>query len=108
VRELRNVIERATIIARAGALRFDLPPAPDSDDLSRPGAAPPAHAPGDILSAAEMKRQERENIAAALRRTQGRIYGRDGAARLLGLKPTTLLSRLVKLGLKPKRHVPPA
>lgn len=108
VRELRNVIERATIIARAGALRFDLPPAPDRDALSRPGAAPPAPAPGDILSAAEMKRQERENIAAALRRTEGRIYGRDGAARLLGLKPTTPLSRLVKLGLKPKRQVPPA
>jgi transcriptional regulator with GAF, ATPase, and Fis domain len=108
VRELRNVIERASIIARAGALRFDLPPAPDIDDLSRPGAAPSAHAPGVILSAAEMKRQERENIAAALRRTEGRIYGRDGAARLLGLKPTTLLSRLVKLGLKPKRQVPPA
>ena len=55
-----------------------------------------------------MKRQERENIAAALRRAQGRIYGRDGAAQLLGLKPTTLLSRLATLGLKPKRQVPPA
>jgi hydrogenase-4 transcriptional activator len=54
-----------------------------------------------------MKRRERENIAAALRRTQGKIYGVEGAARLLGMKPTTLLSRLAKLGLKPTRHAPP-
>jgi len=53
-----------------------------------------------------MRQQERENIAAALRRTHGKIYGEDGAARLLGIKPTTLLSRLAKLGLKPTRQVP--
>ena len=54
-----------------------------------------------------MKQQERENLAAALRHAEGKIYGATGAARLLGMKPTTLLSRLAKLGLKPTRHVPP-
>jgi transcriptional regulator with GAF, ATPase, and Fis domain len=53
-----------------------------------------------------MKRQERENMVAALRRTQGMIDEADGAARLLGMKPTTLLSRLAKLGLEPTRHLP--
>src|SRR5262245_55361406 len=107
VRELANVIERATITARAGSLRFDLPPGGDRNDSAGPGAVSVAPSPGEILSAAEMKHQERENIAAALRRTQGKIYGEDGAAKLLGIKPTTLLSRLAKLGLKPARHVPP-
>jgi transcriptional regulator with GAF, ATPase, and Fis domain len=53
-----------------------------------------------------MKQLERDNIAAALRHAGGKIYGSDGAARLLGMKPTTLLSRLVRLGLKPTRHAP--
>ena len=107
VRELRNVIERAAITAPAGGLRFDLPPAGKPDATAPAGSAPAAPAPGGIRSAAEMKRQERENLAAALRHTDGRIYGAAGAARLLGMKPTTLLSRLAKLGLKPTRHVPP-
>jgi transcriptional regulator with GAF, ATPase, and Fis domain len=55
-----------------------------------------------------MRQQERENIAAALRQTRGKIYGEAGAAKLLGIKPTTLLSRLTKLGLKPTRQVPDA
>src|SRR5262249_60432729 len=108
VRELANVIERATITARAGSLRFDLPPGGDRNDSAGPGAVSVAPSPGEILSAAEMKHQERENIAAALRRTQGKIYGEGGAAKLLGIKPTTLLSRLAKLGLKPARPGPPA
>lgn len=70
------------------------------------GAASVAAIPDKILSATKMKRQERENIAAALRRTKGKIYGDDGAAKLLGMKPTTLLSRLARLGLKPTRQVP--
>ena len=58
------------------------------------------------MSEAEVRHKERQNIAAALRRTRGKIYGENGAAKLLGIKPTTLLSRLAKLGLKPTRQVP--
>jgi DNA-binding NtrC family response regulator len=105
VRELENVIERATITARAGVLRFDLPPATGRVDTAPSGPAALAHGLGDILSVPEMRQQERENIAAALRRTHGTVYGPCGAARLLGMKPTTLLSRLAKLGLKPMRHL---
>ena len=108
VRELANVVERATITAGAGELRFDLPPDGDPKDSAGRGAASIAAAPGGVLCEAQMRQQERENIAAALRRTHGKIYGEDGAAKLLGIKPTTLLSRLTKLGLKPARQVPGA
>jgi len=107
VRELANVIERATVAARDGELRFDLPLGGDRNGSARPSAVSFAASTSEILSEAEMRQQERENIAAALRRTHGKIYGLDGAAKLLGMKPTTLLSRLAKLGLKPTRQVPP-
>jgi DNA-binding NtrC family response regulator len=108
VRELANVVERATITACAGDLRFDLPPGGDLNDTAGRGTVSIAAAPGGILCEVQMRQQERENIAAALRRTRGKIYGEDGAAKLLGIKPTTLLSRLTKLGLKPIRQAPSA
>ena len=52
-----------------------------------------------VLSEDDVRRFERENILAALEATKGRVYGRGGAAELLGLKPTTLASRLKKLGI---------
>lgn len=100
VRELRNVIERAVILARGGALDFDLPIAISSK-------TPPSalHAQGEktepeILTDPEFRHRERENLLAALNKTDWKIYGRDGAAELLGLKPTTLLSRMKKMRLK--------
>ena len=106
VRELANVVERATITACAGDLRFDLPPGGDRNASAGREAVSIAAAPGGVLCEAQIRQQERENIAAALRRTRGKIYGEDGAAKLLGIKPTTLLSRLAKFGLKPTRQVP--
>jgi formate hydrogenlyase transcriptional activator len=47
-----------------------------------------------------MRRRERENLFVVLQRTGWKIKGVDGAAELLGLKPTTLSSRIEKLGLK--------
>ena len=100
VRELRNVIERAVILARGGALQFDLPvsdstPAPCSSRArSEHGAEP------EFLTEAEMGRRERENLLAVLGKAGWKIKGRNGAAELLGVKPTTLLSRMKKLGLK--------
>ena len=46
---------------------------------------------------------ERENILAVLKRTDWRIYGPGGAAELLGVKPTTLVSRIKKMGLEKPR-----
>ena len=49
---------------------------------------------------AEMQALERTNIANALQRCHGKIYGEDGAAALLGISPTTLCSRIKKFGLR--------
>ena len=55
--------------------------------------------PPPILGEHQMRHQERENLRRALESCGGKIYGRDGAAALLGLKPTTLASRLKRLQL---------
>ena len=47
----------------------------------------------------EMERRTRQNITNALDRAGGHVYGPKGAAALLGLKPTTLASRIKRLGL---------
>jgi transcriptional regulator with GAF, ATPase, and Fis domain len=99
VRELRNVIERAVILARGGPLHFDLPVTNAAPSLAatRGGGATPEAA---CLTEAEMQRHQRENLLRALERTAWKIKGADGAAELLGVKPTTLLSRMKKMGLK--------
>jgi len=63
--------------------------------------APPVQ-PGTGLGA--YREQERAHILAALNQTAGKIYGADGAAALLGIPPTTLVSRLRKYGIPPKRR----
>jgi transcriptional regulator with GAF, ATPase, and Fis domain len=54
-----------------------------------------------VLTDAEVRRLEADNIRAALRRTAGKVSGPGGAAELLGIKPTTLASRIKTLGLSP-------
>jgi hypothetical protein len=54
----------------------------------------------EYLTDAEMRRRVRENLFAVLQNTGWKIKGVDGAAELLGLKPTTLISRIEKMGLK--------
>jgi len=104
VRELRNVIERAVILARGGVLDFDLPIAGQSAPAVRPsrGTEPPAASGTQpkFLTEAELERFERDNLLLALEAAHWKIGGRDGAAELLGVKPTTLLSRMDKWGLK--------
>jgi transcriptional regulator with GAF, ATPase, and Fis domain len=98
IRELRNVIERAAIFAQGGALEFDLP-----ITGSDPTRFEPIDTDGteqEFLTEAEMRRRERENLFAVLRKTGWKIKGVDGAAELLGVKPTTLISRIEKMGLK--------
>jgi DNA-binding NtrC family response regulator len=100
VRELRNVIERAVIFARGGALEFDLPVTGSSPDVT--SFAPPNAEDGEweYLTEPEMQRRERENLLVVLQKTGWKIKGANGAAELLGVKPTTLLSRIEKMGLK--------
>lgn len=103
IRELRNVIERAVIISRGGPLDFDLAVTnsapPPLSVKSQPGE-PGDKAGPEFLTEAEMLLRERENLGAALDKANWKIKGADGAAELLGVKPTTLLSRMKKMGLK--------
>jgi len=100
VRELRNVIERAVILARGKALEFDLPIAAQTAPSPRlPSPQENGHEP-TILTEAELQRRERDNLVAALEKTNWKIKGPDGASELLGVKPTTLLSRMKKWGLE--------
>jgi transcriptional regulator with GAF, ATPase, and Fis domain len=48
----------------------------------------------------EVRDTERANILAALNKTRWKVYGRGGAAELLGIKPGTLAARMKKLGLR--------
>ena len=84
IRELRNVVERAVIVATTPRLTIE---------LSRPSAA---NAPSSIA----LVDIERDHIRAILARASWRVRGADGAARLLGMKPTTLESRMKKLGIR--------
>ena len=92
VRELANVLERATILSTQPAL------GPESLDLP---AARPVEMPQPEATAAPLTLDDlqRSHIARVLATTQGRIYGAGAAAELLGLKPSTLQSRMKKLGL---------
>jgi DNA-binding NtrC family response regulator len=100
IRELRNVIERAVILARGGALDLDLPVSGSSVDATSFGLERGDEVEPGFLTDAEIRRRERENIFVVLQKTGWKIKGVDGAADLLGVKPTTLISRIEKLGLK--------
>lgn len=85
VRELQNVIERAVILARSPVVTVDL-------QLSTT-AAPPAESTANLLEV------ERRHILCVLESTRWRIYGPSGAAAQLGMNPSTLRSRMKKLGV---------
>ena len=100
IRELRNVIERAAIFAQGGALDFDLPVSGSSSGVTFFGLEHGEEAEAAFLTDAEIRRRERENLFVVLQKTDWKIKGVDGAAELLGLKPTTLISRIEKMGLQ--------
>jgi transcriptional regulator with GAF, ATPase, and Fis domain len=99
VRELQNTIERAIILWREGPLTFDLPSSSahqNTEQQPKPAAEPA------LLTRNELKRQERETIINILKRTNGKVSGRGGAAELLGMKPSTLASRISSLSINRK------
>ncbi len=96
IRELANALERATILSRKpelGAEAFDLP-------IRVSGMKASVEAPPLVEGAVPtLEEVQRQHILRVLTLTQGRIYGPGGAAALLGLKPSTLQSRMKKLGI---------
>jgi formate hydrogenlyase transcriptional activator len=85
VRELENLVARAVIVAEDEVLRIP------RSLLAHANTAKPLDA--------SLERNEREAIEAALQACRGRIAGADGAARRLGLAPSTLESRIQRLGI---------
>ena len=92
VRELQHVIERAVIVSRGRTLEF-------GDWLREPTAETGL----GKASVTTLEAMEREHILKTLEITGWRVSGENGAARLLGLKPTTLEARMKKLGIERKR-----
>ena len=98
IRELRNVIERAVVLAQGGVLDFDL--SATRLNLASSGPQDVNQLEPQYLTEAEMRRRERENLFAVLQKSGWKIKGVNGAAELLGVKPTTLIARIEKMGLK--------
>ena len=86
IRELRNTVERAMILATGPRLYIN----------------PPTTSPDDAKHSLHHVDVEREHIRNVLESTGWRVRGKDGAAEILGLKPTTLDSMMVRLGLDSK------
>ena len=99
IRELRNVIERAVILAQGGPIAFDVSVNGASIDLAALKQTSNERDEAEILTETEIRRRECENIFVALQKTGWKIKGANGAARLLGVKPTTLISRIQRMGL---------
>jgi PAS domain S-box-containing protein len=94
IRELQNVIERALITSHGADLNMDLP-----DEPKRSQSVIPQHSPPAIMTDAQLRELERSNMQAALKASNGKLFGKGGAAELLGIKPTTLASRLKRLDI---------
>jgi transcriptional regulator with GAF, ATPase, and Fis domain len=101
VRELQNVIERAVIISQGDPLRFIWPDEKGAYDTTETSAEDSgSDDEWTVVPDSEMKQRERRNIIAALEKSDWTIYGARGAARLLGIKPTTLSSRIKKMNIR--------
>jgi transcriptional regulator with GAF, ATPase, and Fis domain len=100
VRELQNVIERA-VITSPDKRHLNLERAlPDSAPAPLPGAAPSPPASDRVLTAAELREFERENLLRALELSGWKVSGSGGAADRLGMRPNTLGSRMKALGIR--------
>ena len=90
VRELANVIERGAIVSQSGKLIID---------INNP-AAPAVRNTSALMTEADIEQIRIANTIACMKEAGGRVSGKDGAASLLGIRPTTLYSRLQKLGIR--------
>ncbi len=102
VRELKNVIERAVILSGGKVLRLDLAMADLFGSAARSNGVR-ARPDERIRTEVEMVALQKANIERALAACDWRVSGRNGAAKLLGLKPTTLADRMRKFKLSRPR-----
>ena len=98
IRELKNVIERAVISTTGNRLRLDLAlPAATARTAQTAESALPE--PSEFVTAEEFKLLEKANITAALVHSNWTVWGPDGAAELLGMRPSTLSYQMKALGI---------
>ena len=97
MRELQHVLERAVITSTSSRLNIELPSQAKAVEVQAVQVA----GPGGIRTDAQIRQLEAENIRAALTAANGKVSGPGGAAQLLGMKPTTLASRIKALGVVP-------
>ncbi len=95
IRELQNTLERAAIMSRSGLIKpeFILFESEYGSKSFKEGQT-------KNLIIGEFDEEVKKIISQALKQCNGKIYGADGAASLLGLKPTTLQSKMKKLGIE--------
>jgi len=98
VRELKNVIERAVILSPKNVLRLDL--SMSSMAAEEIADQKPATEEDKVLTENQMRAFQKRNITAALNEADWRVSGPDGAAQLLGVKPTTLADRIRAHGIR--------
>jgi len=99
VRELQHVIERAVITSTGGRLNIELPA------QAKAAHSPEAASPNPVvLTDTQIRQIEADNIRAALKAANGKVSGPNGAAQLLGVKSTTLASRIKALGINLPSH----
>ena len=89
IRELENFIERSVILTHGTALQVPV------GELSSNGRTTPAAGTREV--------NERDQILRVLKDTKGRVAGTEGAAARMGVKRTTLISRMKKLGIDPRK-----
>jgi transcriptional regulator with GAF, ATPase, and Fis domain len=88
IRELRHVIERAVLLSRSG--RLVIPPLDTAPSLVC----------GEEEKILPLREMETQHIIKALSRCRGKVSGKGGAAELLAVKPTTLYSKMKRLGIE--------
>lgn len=103
VRELKNVIERGVILSQGKVLRLDLAMA-DILRSSRLRESKPDRVQSQLMTEQDLVALQKENLLAALSLSNGRVSGPEGAAQLIGLKPSTFTDRMKKLGIGRKRE----
>ena len=101
IRELQNVIERAVILSPGNVLKLSR-----AEQVHEPEWQPVAHSTNGSSKTATLSECEREHILQALEATHWIVGGPSGAAVLLGVKRTTLLSKMQKLGISRKTKLP--
>ena len=116
IRELKNIIHRAAILATDTFINLDFFEYTIHESIAKSkevvinnepnvGSPPNVDYEGEILDSLAMKEFEKQNMLRALKKCNGKIFGTRGAAELLKIQPTTLIARIEKMGIDRKNLV---